>query len=59
MAETTEEATKELANIETSLNRVINQIRRSCIKVEEKGRLLDELNDIASEIHHMAVFRQS
>lgn len=55
MAMTIEQARKELNNIEASFNRAINQIRRSCIDVEIKRRMLEDLNDMASEVHHLVI----
>lgn len=52
-AENIEQAQKELKNIETSLNRVINQVRSSCIELEIKKRMVDELTEMAFEVHHL------
>ena len=44
---------RELRNIESSFNRVINQIDKSCIDIEIKERMLEELRESAFEIHHL------
>ena len=55
-ATTVQDAEKQLGNIEASLNRVINQIRESCIEVEIKKRMLEDLNEMAFEVHHLTAF---
>lgn len=59
MANTIAEASKELTNIKASLTRAINQITASCIDEEIKQRFLEDLSEIAFEIHHMAPIRKS
>ena len=50
-----QEAEKQLRNIEISLNRVINQIRGSCIETDSKRQMVDDLNEIAFEVHHLTI----
>ena len=47
------DAEKQLKNIEASLTRAINQIRSSCINLPDKQRFVEDLNEIAFEIHHL------
>lgn len=47
------DAEKQLRNIEASLTRAINQIRSSCINLPDKQRFVEDLNEIAFEIHHL------
>ena len=58
MAESTDEAQKQLKNIETSLNRVINQVRASCIELETKQRMVEDLTEMAFEVHHLTPVEQ-
>ncbi len=53
-AMTVQGAQKQLSNIEASLTRAINQIRGSCIEVEIKKRMVEDLNEVAFEVHHLA-----
>ena len=50
---TVQEAERQLRNIEASLTRTINQIRSSCINLPDKQRFVEDLNEIAFEIHHL------
>ena len=54
MAETIEEAQKELANIEKSLKGLITQIENSCIATTEKSSIVADLEEFLTEIHHLA-----
>ena len=47
------DAEKQLRNIEASLTRAINQIRSSCINLPDKQRFVEDLNEVAFEIHHL------
>ncbi len=49
-------AQKQLRDIEVSLNRVINQVRASCIDVETKAQMVNELNEMAFEVHHLTPY---
>ena len=52
------DAEKQLRNIEASLTRAINQIRSSCINLLDKQRFVEDLNEIAFEIHHLTPIRE-
>jgi PRTRC genetic system protein C len=53
--ETVADGEKQIANIQASFTRLINQIRSSCIETETKERFVEDLNEMASELHHMVV----
>ena len=55
---TVQEAERQLRNIEASLTRAINQIRSSCINLLDKQRFVEDLNEIAFEIHHLTPIRE-
>ena len=48
-----EQAQKQLKNIESSLKGTITQIENSSIEVETKSSLVADLEEIATEVHHL------
>lgn len=49
-----EKAMHQLEEIQKSFTRLINQLRSSCIALEIKKPMVDELQEMASEVHHLA-----
>lgn len=47
------EAERQLRNIEASLKRVLTQIENSCIETSTKCALVADLEEIATEVHHL------
>lgn len=50
------EAEAELKNIEASLKRLLTQVENSCIATSTKSALVANLEEIATEVHHLVPF---
>lgn len=51
--ELNKEATGQLEEIGKSFNRLMNQVEKSCIEDSFKKELLKQLQEMASDVHHL------
>ncbi len=50
------EAEAQLKNIEASFKRILTQVGNSCIATSTKSALVADLEEMATEVHHLVPF---